>query len=397
VLLRQNIINFFLALVMYAVISLVAYLIGKMVKNDLRFYIGGGLFGLLVIEWYLVGFYPGSGKAGIHVTMFTNWAAVFTVPRLFTSVRADPSVRCRVKWTIIVYSIAAPPLVLAMPIPPGGTVAILMTSQKDVGGRYSDYLMKSDDMLSKGYHLEDLEVSALKVAFRDRPQGKVLDEILQPGDHVVFARLDRAFRNVDDMRNTICKSIDGKPNWIDRGITAHFVDQQIDTSKAGGRAMLTILTAVAEWEASLMSERGIMIANCLRSQGRPRNQEILVGYKIMKGKLRGKTIKRFVLDFEQVDEIHQIAMMKDYAGMGFEGISDFLEDAAAKREGRKPIPRLGKIVHPSKLPKLKRPRKEPAIHRRWTRQRCLKAHKIWPEIQTTLRLSELDCLEEYFV
>ena len=128
VLLRGNIVNFFLAMAMYAVISLIGYFVGKRVKNDLWFYIGGGLFGLLVIEWWLVGFYPGSGKAGIHVAMFTNWAAVFTVPRLFTSGRADPSVRSRVKWTIIAYSFVAPPLVLALPIPRGGTVAILMTA-----------------------------------------------------------------------------------------------------------------------------------------------------------------------------------------------------------------------------------------------------------------------------
>ncbi|TWU31165.1 hypothetical protein Poly41_63560 [Novipirellula artificiosorum] len=66
-------------------ISLIAYGIGRNIKNDLWFYLGGGLFGLLVIGWYLVGFYPGSGKAGIHVAMFTNWAAVLTVPRIFTS------------------------------------------------------------------------------------------------------------------------------------------------------------------------------------------------------------------------------------------------------------------------------------------------------------------------
>lgn len=135
VLLRGSIVNFFLAMVLYAVIALVGYFIGKLVgyfigrtaKDDLWFYVGGGLFGMLVIEWYLLGFYPGSGKPGIHVAMFTNWAAVFTVPRLFTSGRADPSLLNRVKWTIIAYSIAAPPLVLALPIPPGGTVAILMT------------------------------------------------------------------------------------------------------------------------------------------------------------------------------------------------------------------------------------------------------------------------------
>ncbi len=127
VLLRGNLIDFFLAMALYAVISRVAYTIGERVRNDLWFYIGGGLFGLLFIEWYLIGFYPGSGKAGIHVAMFTNWAAVFVVPRLFASERVEPSMRNRVKWTIITYSFAAPPLVLALPIPRGGSVAILMT------------------------------------------------------------------------------------------------------------------------------------------------------------------------------------------------------------------------------------------------------------------------------
>jgi hypothetical protein len=127
VLLRGSIVNFFLAMALYAVLSLIAYAIGRRIRNDLWFYIGGGLFGLLVIEWWLVGFYPGSGKAGIHVAMFTNWAAVFTVPRVFSSGRADPNVRSRVKGAILVYSFVAPLLVLVLPIPRGGTVAILMT------------------------------------------------------------------------------------------------------------------------------------------------------------------------------------------------------------------------------------------------------------------------------
>ncbi len=127
VLLRGSIVNFCLALVLYAVLSLIARLVGRWVQSDLWFYIGGGLFGLLIVEWWLVGFYPGSGKPGIHVAMFTNWAAVFTVPRLFTSRRADADVRHRVKRTILVYSFLAPVLVVALPIPPGGTVAILMT------------------------------------------------------------------------------------------------------------------------------------------------------------------------------------------------------------------------------------------------------------------------------
>jgi len=126
VLLRGSIVNFFFAVGLYAVISLFAYIIGERVRNDLWFYIAGGLFGMLFIEWYLIGFYPGSGKAGIHVAMFTNWAAVFTVPRVFASGQTDLGVCRKVKRAIIVYSIAAPLIVLTLPIPRGGTVAILM-------------------------------------------------------------------------------------------------------------------------------------------------------------------------------------------------------------------------------------------------------------------------------
>jgi len=134
VLLRGSLINFFLALVVvYATLSAVAYQIGKHVRSkhaDLWFYAAGGLFGLLVIEWYCVGFYPGSGKSGIHAAMFTNWAAVFTIPRLFTAQQTEEisHVCHRVKRTIILYSVGAPLLVLASPIPKGGMVGILMSA-----------------------------------------------------------------------------------------------------------------------------------------------------------------------------------------------------------------------------------------------------------------------------
>lgn len=133
VLLRGSLINFFLAMVVvYATLSAIAYQIGRHVRSkhaDLWFYAAGGLFGLLIIEWLLIGFYPGSGKSGIHAAMFTNWAAVFTIPRLFT---AEPTeeisrVRRKVKRTILIYSVGAPLLVLVLPIPKGGTVGILMS------------------------------------------------------------------------------------------------------------------------------------------------------------------------------------------------------------------------------------------------------------------------------
>ncbi|MEX1229645.1 MAG: hypothetical protein WEB58_05375 [Planctomycetaceae bacterium] len=134
VLLRGNLVHFVLAMVVvYAPLSALAYWIGRHVRSqnaDLWFYAVGGLFGLLIIEWYGLGFYPGSGKAGIHVAMFTNWAAVFTIPRLFTAQHAERASRVqqKVKRTVVIYSVGAPLLVLASPISKGGTVALLMTA-----------------------------------------------------------------------------------------------------------------------------------------------------------------------------------------------------------------------------------------------------------------------------
>ena len=134
VLLRGSLRNFFLALVVaYAPLSAIAWLIGRKIQSkhaDLWFYVIGGLFGMLVIEWWLIGFYPGSGKNGIQAAMFTNWAAVFTLPRLFTAERSDETVRVRgkVKWTIVIYSFAAPLSVLVLPIPRAGTVGLLMSA-----------------------------------------------------------------------------------------------------------------------------------------------------------------------------------------------------------------------------------------------------------------------------
>lgn len=134
VLLRGSLINFFLAMVVvYATLSAIAYQIGRHIRSEhanLWFYAVGGLFGMVIIEWILIGFYPGSGKSGIHAAMFTNWAAVFTVPRLFTAEPTEETllVRRKVKRTIILYSIGAPLLVLVLPIPKGGTVGILMSA-----------------------------------------------------------------------------------------------------------------------------------------------------------------------------------------------------------------------------------------------------------------------------
>src|SRR5437016_2785618 len=70
---------------------------------------------------------------------------------------------------------------------------------------------------------EERAVSAITRNLVERPMGEALNTRLKRGDHVIFPKLDRGFRNTRDMLVTM-------DNWIARGVTAHFVDLNVDTS-----------------------------------------------------------------------------------------------------------------------------------------------------------------------
>ena len=54
-----------------------------------------------------------------------------------------------------------------------------------------------------GQFFEDAAVSAHKRRFFDRPEGSKLNAQLRKGDHVIFAKFDRAFRNLRDCLDTL--------------------------------------------------------------------------------------------------------------------------------------------------------------------------------------------------
>lgn len=65
---------------------------------------------------------------------------------------------------------------------------------------------------------------------------------------VVVFRLDRAFRSVKHMYDTL-------ERWEAQGVTLRSVREQLDTSSAFGRFMLTLLGALAELELGILQER----------------------------------------------------------------------------------------------------------------------------------------------
>jgi DNA invertase Pin-like site-specific DNA recombinase len=94
----------------------------------------------------------------------------------------------------------------------------------------------------------DPAVSARRVPFLDRKAGAALHAILKPGDHVIFAHLDRAVRAVLDHAQLI-------EVWRVKRITIHHADMNVDLSTPHGQLVANIMAAVAQAQSDFISQR----------------------------------------------------------------------------------------------------------------------------------------------
>src|SRR5579863_1306825 len=82
------------------------------------------------------------------------------------------------------------------------------------------------DLGPREERLREESASAYKLRFDERPVGHVLNGQLQAGDHLVIAKLDRAFRDMVDAFNTV-------DDWHKREIEVHI----LDVPEVGGNAI----------------------------------------------------------------------------------------------------------------------------------------------------------------
>jgi DNA invertase Pin-like site-specific DNA recombinase len=141
----------------------------------------------------------------------------------------------------------------------------------------------------------DSAVSGGKPIF-ERPEGLRLWALVQPGDHIVIAKLDRAFRRtLDGLR--VLEMLDAK------GVYFHCVQQKVDTYSPAGRAILTVLLAFAQLEREQAAERTKEALAVKREAGLPSGPAVPIGWKKI-GKGRDS---RFVPDPEERDQAFTIA------------------------------------------------------------------------------------------
>lgn len=192
-------------------------------------------------------------------------------------------------------------------------------------------------------------VSAREVPLRQRPKGRWLDEVLLPGDHVVFAYFDRSVRSLRDWANLL-------PDWQARGIRIHFVDLQLDLSSAHGQMVANVLASVAQWESDLKSLRAKSVKRWLREHGRALGGPPPLGFKVV-GK-RGD--RRLEIDEDMLPILAEITRLRDEKGLTWEQISIDISRRISEWNGRR--------FFPARHPRL------------WPITKCRRAYRSYREI-----------------
>lgn len=116
----------------------------------------------------------------------------------------------------------------------------------------------------KAYHPTHWFIEQVSGRKENREQLNSALEVLEEGDTLIVYKLDRLGRSTKQLVNLISQ-------LEERKIHLNIITEGIDTATATGKLIFTILSAVAEMEASLISERTKQaLAMSENKGGRPR-------------------------------------------------------------------------------------------------------------------------------
>lgn len=106
----------------------------------------------------------------------------------------------------------------------------------------------------------------------EREQGRSLWALVQPGDRIVWAKLDRAFRSSYDFVHTM-QLLQAK------GVSFTSLDIGLDSGTPIGRCVFTIMAAFAELEREFIRERTKNGLRAKRQNGKPLNTHAPIGWR----------------------------------------------------------------------------------------------------------------------
>jgi DNA invertase Pin-like site-specific DNA recombinase len=171
-----------------------------------------------------------------------------------------------------------------------------------------------------------------KIPWEDREAGGQMFKYLRPGDHVVIAKLDRAFRSLKD-----CVVV------LDRfekmGIKVHIVNLMggaLDLSSPMGKFMIHVLAAFAELERAFISERTKDGLRASKKKGVRHCHYPGYGFKWEKRRVDGKTVRVRVRDEDERRVMaHIVEWRTQDEPLGWDEIAKHLKNLGIiNKEGR---------------------------------------------------------------
>lgn len=134
----------------------------------------------------------------------------------------------------------------------------------------------------------------------EREKGRELWALVQPGDKIVWAKLDRAFRSVIDAAQTM-------QLLTAKGVSFNSLDLGLDTSTPIGRCVFTILTAFAELEVEFIRQRTRDGLRAKRRAGKPFGKHAPIGW-VKRGKGRDSY---YLPDEQEREQVMRMVGMRD--------------------------------------------------------------------------------------
>lgn len=247
-----------------------------------------------------------------------------------------------------------------------------LLAQMTAAQNYATDLIATCASLRHGEAYCDSTVSAYSTPLGHRMEGARLVEALQPGDHILFYSMDRAFRNTREMLNLTHE-------WRKNGITAHFVSEGFDMSSPEGRLVATVAASLSEMETELCSARAKESRQVLSKTGRFGGGWNAPPFWRLH-KINGKKI--LVLDRYQIVTFRCVRMLIKAYGFTKHAACTRVEELLAKRENRVAIPISGVLRRSprfSGLPARFRPAKNGLLYPLWSIDKYEKACYVWDD------------------
>jgi DNA invertase Pin-like site-specific DNA recombinase len=198
-----------------------------------------------------------------------------------------------------------------------GKQSLTFDAQKQQIERYYEHKLKAEGYAWGGF-FEDKATSGAK-PFTEREEGLKLWVTAQPGDAIVWAKMDRAFRSVRDGANTLHL-------LKQKGVSIHSIDINLDTGTALGEFVCHLLMLLGELERSWVSTRTKEAYAARRQNGQPVGKSSPAGYRIL-GTGKAKVLDEDPKERALMDTIHA----EYVAGKAVEVIASELANRGVKR------------------------------------------------------------------